>query len=584
MTRNWLGRILITIVAAVAICGHTQTQAQTVNVVEYRNKTLDAYFITGRAKEQALLDTVADFSRTGMSFQATSAASAAAPLTKICRFYVNVTSPYVNSHFYGRQGVDCESLLAANLAGFSYEGYDFALQTPATTTCQVGTTTVYRSFRSLSGGKTSNHRYTVSAASYASAAAAGYVGEGAAFCATTATDATGGATPTAVGVATGSAVSATIGAAGGSLSAADGKLVVTVPSGALAGNTAIGIQPITNFAHGKIGSAYRLTPDGQTFLKPVTLTFAYSDDDLIGASVDMLGAAFQTTTGFWQWTGDATVNAASKTFSMNTSHFSDWSKVKGIQIRPPSKAVRVNGSVGLQVAICYPVSITAPSGDELSSLGYNCDPDNELAILNPVRDWSVNGVLSGSSGTGTVTGSGTTGTYVAPATKPSPATVAVSARVDRSSRSPVQVVSNITITDDSWSGSTVATTEFFRLTADVKWTLLSTNGNVSTYKPSGTASVIDFRCPVTPASAPIGPNDGILMIDNSTNPPTWSAAGATVWTVVHACPAPEVSYSDQVLAIFFGSEAGTVTAAGTTIEGTRVEGPLAIVWRLTRSQ
>ena len=65
MKRNWLSRILITIVAAVAICGHTQTHAQTVNVVEYRNKTLDAYFITGRANEQALLDTVADFCAPG---------------------------------------------------------------------------------------------------------------------------------------------------------------------------------------------------------------------------------------------------------------------------------------------------------------------------------------------------------------------------------------------------------------------------------------------------------------------------------------------------------------------------------------
>ena len=178
-------QIAATCIATAGFWAH----AQSVNVVEYRNKTLDAYFITGRANEQALLDTVADFSRTGMTFQATSAASAPATLTRICRFYVNVASPFVNSHFYGRQGIDCESLLASNLAGFNYEGYDFALQTPATTTCPVGTTTVYRSFRALAGGKTSNHRYTVSAATYASAAAAGYVGEGAAFCATAATDA-----------------------------------------------------------------------------------------------------------------------------------------------------------------------------------------------------------------------------------------------------------------------------------------------------------------------------------------------------------------------------------------------------------
>ena len=148
----------------------------------------------------------------------------------------------------------------ANPAGFNYEGYDFALQAPTAGACPAGTFAVSRSFRALAGGKTSNHRYTVSAATYASAAAAGYVGEGAAFCATAVTDAASGATATAVGVATGSTASATIGPAGGSLSASDGKLVLTIPPGALAANTVIGMQPISNFAHGKIGSVILQSP------------------------------------------------------------------------------------------------------------------------------------------------------------------------------------------------------------------------------------------------------------------------------------------------------------------------------------
>ena len=217
MKRNWLSRILITIVAAFAMCGHTQTHAQTVNVVEYRNKTLDAYFITGRANEQALLDTVADFSRTGMTFQAVAATTSNAALTKICRFYVSLTSPFVNSHFYGRQGTDCELILGLNLAGFNYEGYDFAVQAPPnapTLICPTGTTPVYRSFRALSNvanGVTSNHRYTVSAATYANAAAAGYVGEGIQFCVAFATD-IGVVAQSWTGTATGVLVSDVIGA------------------------------------------------------------------------------------------------------------------------------------------------------------------------------------------------------------------------------------------------------------------------------------------------------------------------------------------------------------------------------------
>ena len=62
---------------------------QSVTVVEYYNKTLDAYFITGRASDQAALDTLSAFQRTGMTFAATAAASATAAQTKICRFYIS---------------------------------------------------------------------------------------------------------------------------------------------------------------------------------------------------------------------------------------------------------------------------------------------------------------------------------------------------------------------------------------------------------------------------------------------------------------------------------------------------------------
>ena len=179
----------------------TLAAAQKVSVVEYRNKALDAYFITGRLAEQHLLDTVADFSRTGMSFQPSVATTAPPALTKICRFYVSLSSPFVNSHFYGREGSDCESLLAAKPAEFNYEGFDFAVQAStagiggaaddgakltADEVCPTGMTAVRRGFRALnaSTGKTSNHRNTVSAATAASAAAAGYTVEGVQFCIT----------------------------------------------------------------------------------------------------------------------------------------------------------------------------------------------------------------------------------------------------------------------------------------------------------------------------------------------------------------------------------------------------------------
>jgi hypothetical protein len=176
----------------VALLGSAMTGAwaQSVTVVEYYNSALDAYFITGRSNEQAQLDAVPDFRRTGMSFEAVAAVGAPASTTRICRFYISGTSPFVSSHFYGREGTDCEQIRAQNLPGFTWEDYDFAISQPDSGVCPVNTTTIYRGYRAAANGKTANHRYSASAGSYVAATNAGYTGEQAAFCATSATDIT----------------------------------------------------------------------------------------------------------------------------------------------------------------------------------------------------------------------------------------------------------------------------------------------------------------------------------------------------------------------------------------------------------
>ena len=200
---NFIQRLASVAVAVGAVVAPAlvtaQAREETLIVVEYYVKSLDAYFITGRANEQQILDRTGDISRTGVTFQAISAVNANPDLTRICRFYVNRTSPFVSSHFYGRQGKDCELILAVEPPGFSYEGLDFAVQPlisdqntvgVITEICPAGFSAVRRSFRPLntSTGKTSNHRYTVSAATSARAAAAGYVSEGIQFCASFVTD------------------------------------------------------------------------------------------------------------------------------------------------------------------------------------------------------------------------------------------------------------------------------------------------------------------------------------------------------------------------------------------------------------
>lgn len=157
--------------------------ASAVTVVEYYNTALDAYFITGRTNEQVLLDGSPGFRRTGMSFQATDATVASAAFSRICRFYVSVTNPFTSSHFYGKEGSDCEGIRAQNVPGFSWEGYDFATVKPdANNVCPVGNTPLFRAFRAGVNGKTSNHRYYPSLALCESGAADGYVCEGQTFC------------------------------------------------------------------------------------------------------------------------------------------------------------------------------------------------------------------------------------------------------------------------------------------------------------------------------------------------------------------------------------------------------------------
>lgn len=153
-----------------------------VTVVEYFNKTIAAYFLTGRAAEQTLLDGVADFQRTGMSFVAPAATGALAPLDTVCRYRINVPGSAFSSHFYGLSA-DCALIASATLPNFFSEGLDFAVERPVAGICPASSPApVYRTLRSLTPVDTPNHRYTVSLASYQEMIRRGWIGEGAVFC------------------------------------------------------------------------------------------------------------------------------------------------------------------------------------------------------------------------------------------------------------------------------------------------------------------------------------------------------------------------------------------------------------------
>jgi hypothetical protein len=253
---------------------------------------------------------------------------------------------------------------------------------------------------------------------------------------------------TDLGTPQGEVAKATIGAAGGTLMSADGKAKLVVPAGALSADVELGIQATSSVSPGGLGSGWRLTPDGQKFSMPATLSIAYTDEGLAGVPAEAVALATQRPDGVWKLETVATLDGSTKFASGPITHFSDWSLVYGVQMRPARGIVKVGKTQALSVTHCY-----AKQDDELTWLGFECDPgEDDLAPLLPqaqTLNWSVNGTPNGGDEFGSVAGAENRGIYTAPRKRPSSAIVAVSAEVSLFSKGKVLVVSNLTITDES---------------------------------------------------------------------------------------------------------------------------------------
>lgn len=278
---------------------------------------------------------------------------------------------------------------------------------------------------------------------------------------------------TRAGDPTSDVTSATMGPAGGALSAPNGGIVLAIPSGALTSDTTIGIRPLTNMAPGGLGDGYRLTPDGQTFERPIQVTIPYGDLDLMGTPAEALGIATQTATGHWQLIEDAVVDEQAETVTVTTAHLSDYSLVEGFQIRPYYREVSPGEQVEIKVVYCYrrdevklfPVPesddelaplVTPEHDDELTPLGevvkkIRCDMDDDPAPLLPIPDvlaWKVNGVEGGDSEVGMIAKRNlAVANYIAPSVSPDPDTVTVSADLPWGKKGKVVATALIQITE-----------------------------------------------------------------------------------------------------------------------------------------
>ena len=183
------------------------------------------------------------------------------------------------------------------------------------------------------------------------------------------------------------------------------------------------IQPISATAPAGINYGFRLTPDGQTFAHPITLTYTPTPGDLDNTTPAAVGLAFQTATQTWQVMPGTSFDIASNTFSTSTTHFTDYNYFASFHLFSSAPS-------GLLTAGTATLSVVQVLIDRCSG----ASPDDCLQQAGDVTrttanglNWEVNGQLGGNGTDGTVTQDRNPATYTAPAAVPANNLVAVSA-------------------------------------------------------------------------------------------------------------------------------------------------------------
>ncbi len=154
--------------------GLASPPAPTMAVVEYYNATLDHYFMTPLAAEQARLDaglTPTRWTRTGKAFNAYGPGTVGT--SPVCRFYM--PPPFGDSHFYGRGTAECDATAAKNPGFVLEDPAFFHMVVPTMGMCPAGMTPVYRVFDNRADA---NHRYMTDRAMRDQMAAMGWMMEG----------------------------------------------------------------------------------------------------------------------------------------------------------------------------------------------------------------------------------------------------------------------------------------------------------------------------------------------------------------------------------------------------------------------
>ncbi|QRR01376.1 hypothetical protein [Dyadobacter sandarakinus] len=210
-----------------------------------------------------------------------------------------------------------------------------------------------------------------------------------------------------VGLPDGAVIEKLIGPEGGVIEDSTGRFRIEVPAGALTTPVTIGLQPITNTNMHGVGTAYRLTPHGQTFQKPVKLSVHYDENDLTGTMPGALGIAYQNQENTWMAVGGAKLDTTQRTLSVRSTHFSDWDLFESMRMVPLTKAIDPGAKVEVSVR-----RWKSGPGDDLAPL---IPESQELAMMQATEPLDPKYITGWQlTGEGSLQASGNAGVYQAP--------------------------------------------------------------------------------------------------------------------------------------------------------------------------
>jgi hypothetical protein len=186
------------------------------------------------------------------------------------------------------------------------------------------------------------------------------------------------------GIPDGPKVTKIIGATGGTIATADKKITLTVPPGAVAAATEFSIQPITNTIPGARGQSFRLLPEGQTFTKPIELTFKYDSTHTDSTSSQLLFIAYQAKDNTWKCLAQTELDETNQTLKITTTHFSDWGIFAEFDMgfKPNEVMVKQQSKIFLEGPAFYYDNISTNNEYTLAENATLKDPNN-------FRNWSV---------------------------------------------------------------------------------------------------------------------------------------------------------------------------------------------------